>query len=90
MTLFSVIYRPVSQKRYLPQNSVPFSMDSSAGDAFSLVVLPDFRAQKPLVADFRSALFPMQPSPWFSLRIYVFYHVENGGIYLCFGQSHTA
>ncbi len=37
MTLFSVIYRPVSQKRYLPQNSVLFSMDSSAGDIFFLV-----------------------------------------------------
>ncbi len=37
MTLFSVIYRPISQKRYLLQNSVLFSMDSSAGDIFFLV-----------------------------------------------------
>lgn len=69
---------------------MPFSMDSSAGDVLSLVVLPDFRAQKPLVADFESVLFPMRPSPPFSLRIYVFYRAENGGIYLCSGQLHTA
>ncbi len=49
-----------------------------------------FRAQKPLVADFGSALFSMRPSPRFSLRIYVFYRAENGGIYLCSGQLHTA
>ena len=86
MTLFI----PASPKRHLPQNSVPFGIDSSAGDVFSLVVLPDFRAQKPLAAYFGSSLFPMQPSPRFSLRIYVFYRAENGGIYLCFGQLHTA
>ena len=39
-------FSPVSPKRHLPQNSVPFGMDSSAGDVFSLVVLPGFRAQK--------------------------------------------
>ena len=38
---------------------MPFSMDSSAGDVFSLVVLPNFRAQKPLAADFRSTLLPV-------------------------------
>lgn len=83
-------FSPVFPKRHLPQNSVPFSPDFSAGDVFSLVVLPDFRAQKPLVADFESVLFPMRPSPRFSLRIYVFYRAENGGIYLCSGQSRTA
>ena len=66
-------------------------MNSSAGDVFSLVVLPDFRAQKtPLAANFGSALFPMQLSPRFSLRIYVFYRAENDDIYLYFGRLHTA
>lgn len=86
MTLFI----PASPKRHLPQNSVPFGIDSSAGDVFSLVVLSDFRAQKPLAADSGNALFPMRSSPQFFLRIYVFYRAENGGIYLCFGQLHTA
>lgn len=85
MTLFSVIYRPVFPKRYLPQNSVLFSMDSSARDIFFLLATL-FLGAKSLAANFGSTLFLMQ----LSLRIYVFYHAENGDIYLYFGQSHTA
>ena len=45
MTFFSLI----SPKRHLPQNSVPFGMDSSAGDVFSLVVLPILGRKSPLL-----------------------------------------
>lgn len=89
MTLFSVIYRPVSPKRYLPKNSVLFNMDSSAGDIFSLLVTL-FQGAKSPCCQFRKYSFPMQLSPRFSLRIYVFYHAGNGDIYLYFAQSHTA
>ena len=51
MTLFSVIYRPISPKRYLPQNSVLFSMDSSAGDVFFLLLILFFGRKKPIADD---------------------------------------
>ena len=44
MTLF----RPVSPKKYLPQNSVLFSMDSSAGDDF-FIAHSVFGRQNPLL-----------------------------------------
>ncbi len=42
-------FSPIFPKRHLPQNSVPFGMDSSAGDVFSLVVLPILGRKSPLL-----------------------------------------
>lgn len=70
----------VSQKRHLTRNSVLFGMDSSAEDVFSLLVLPNFRVQKPFVADFGSALFPML-STGFPFEI--MYFIVQKTVYLC-------
>ena len=39
-------------KKHLPQNSVLFGMDSSAGDVFFLLLILFFGRKKPLAADF--------------------------------------
>ena len=49
--------RPVSPKRYFPQNSVLFSMDSSAGNVFFLVDFPVFGRNIPLLLILETLFF---------------------------------
>ena len=45
-------FYPIAPKKHLPQNSVLFGMDSSAGDVFFLLLILFFGRKKPLAADF--------------------------------------
>jgi hypothetical protein len=45
-------FYPIPQKKHLPQNSVLFGMDSSAGDVFFLLLILFFGRKKPLADDF--------------------------------------
>ena len=84
------IFQPHFPKKTSPAEFRAFRHGLFCGRCLFPCCSSHFRAQKPLVADFGSALFPMRPSPRFFLRIYVFYRAENGGICLCSGQLHTA
>lgn len=45
-------FYPIPQKKHLPQNSVLFGMDSSAGDVFFLLLILFFGRKKTLADDF--------------------------------------
>lgn len=83
-------FRPVSPKKISPAEFRAFQHGLFCGRCLFSCCSSYFRAQKPLDADFGSTLFPMRLSPRFSLRIYVFYRAQIGGIYLYSDQLHTA
>lgn len=79
-------FKPVSPKNITPAEFCAFQHGSFWGSYLFAYWSSYFRTQNPLAADFESALFPMQLSPRFFLRIYVFCHAGNGGTYLYSGR----
>ena len=86
MTLFN----PIAPKKTAPAEFRAFQHGLFCRSCLFSCRSSYFRAQKPLGVDFGITLFPTLRSPRFSLRIYVFYHAETGGIYLYSDQLHTA